>query len=93
MLKVVISHRDDTDSDFQRLVLAAQHDAAQRADIPVVPAPGDGHVPPIGQHVVGGIEVYPPELRVADGQPGVRRVGAHEPGLPGGGSVSRYPLT
>ena len=69
--------------DLQRVVAAAEQDAAQRADVAVVAAPGERHVALGRQHVVGGIEIDPSEPRTPDREPGVRRVGADQPRLAG----------
>src|SRR5210317_1153823 len=62
----------------RHLVLAAaEYEAAHRTYIPIVPAPGHGDVFEVGNLVVGGVEVYPAELRAPRREPGVGFVGAH----------------
>jgi hypothetical protein len=59
------------------VVAAAQDDAAQRADVGEVAAPGDGDVVLLGDQVVGRVEMDPAcRLAAPHRDPGVAGVGA-----------------
>ncbi|KAI3483332.1 hypothetical protein L1887_53787 [Cichorium endivia] len=67
-----------------RVVMATAEDhTAQRRDIGEVAAPAEGDVLQRRQQVVGGIEVDPTVARTEHRNPGMRGIGADQPGLPG----------
>ncbi len=81
--------RDHADRHLQLLAAAAEDDPAQRHRIGKIGAPRERDVARVGALVVGRIELDPADVRRVGRDPGVRGVHAHQPRLPGGGSVSR----
>ena len=49
----------DVDADFEGVAATAKDESAQRADIAIVTAPGEGDVITAGFTVVGGVDVEP----------------------------------
>ena len=64
------------------MLASAEKDPADGADITVVAAPGRGDVAHGEQTIIRRVEVDPTDARAEHGDPGVRSIGADEPGLP-----------
>src|SRR5262245_22932249 len=79
---LLLSDPHHVHADLQRVLAAAENDAANRADIAVVAAPPKRDVAGRRQHVVGGIDVDPAAPGTVHGEPGVRGVGADAARLP-----------
>ena len=73
----------DVDRDARPLLAAAEDHAADRADVGVVAAPGQGDVPIDGDAVVGRVDVDPAVPGHVEREPGVRGVGADQARLVG----------
>src|SRR5205085_2202775 len=65
----------DADLDLQAVFLPAEHHAAQRADVAVIPSPCQRDMAHRRHDAVGGVEIDPSVNRTPDGDPRVRRVG------------------
>ena len=73
-------HRHHVHGHFEPLAAGTEGDAAQRADVREIAAPGDGDVSLAGKNVVGGIGIHPAGLFTAEHRnPCVRGVRPDQP--------------
>ena len=75
--------RHYADADLERVLRAAEDDAAQRAHVAVVAAPGEVTCRDRGITSLVGSRSTQPMRGTVDREPGVRRVGADQPRLAG----------
>src|SRR5258708_19221972 len=75
--------RRHADADMQRVIAAAEDDAAERADIAVITPPGERYMAMGRQDVVGRIQIYPAQPWTPDREPSMRGIGTHEQRLSG----------
>src|SRR5258708_12064760 len=71
--------RRHADADMQRVIAAAEDDAAERADIAVITPPGERYMAMGRQDVVGRIQIYPAQPWTPDREPSMTGIATHEP--------------